>query len=425
MTETETIPLFDARIEQRLLGAGLVHSVVTDAMLDRLSAEDFYRPAHQTIFGAIREIRSRGIDVDPFIVSDQLHSTGKAESVGGDDYLNHLADQAVGINAYPGWIDVIREKSGLRRLWQALDDAKGKIAGGVTAASVSSELTAVCSNLGGSMAGITKMSDIAEGTMDTGYSTGLYIIDNETATQGAPKGQTVIVTASEGVGKSTLMLQIATHAAWKKRGVLYVTLADLNAQRLKPRILRMVCGYSRRDVAIAQNHELEFIRAEDELNNWVSFAIDDRTKRSSRDVDDILGSIEAYRVKQLGSECPLTEVFIDYAQKLTSHHFGPRDSYAGSVYASAQISSYAESSGLTVYVGSQITDGNEKSGTRDITKGGRHWQEDSGLTIKVAKKQELAHELTLLKSRFGGQGLKRQMVFDEFRLRFKEPGHGQ
>ncbi len=230
-----------------------------------------------------------------------------------------------------------------------------------------------------------------------------------------------VALAREGIGKSMLMLQVAINAAWSGRGVLYVTMADLNQERLRHRVVRMRCGYTTRASAETKGAGMEYLRAETDLDQ-ISFTIDDRTKRGSGDVDDILDTIETLRQRRLGTERPLTEAFIDYAQKLRSRKFTARDSYGESVYCSSQISNYAERSGLVIWVGSQLTPGNDKHGSQDGTKMGKHWQEDSGLTIKVVAKEGWARSMELVKSRFGGQFEKAEMVFNDEHLLFLPPG---
>ena len=47
------------------------------------TSEDFYKPAHAHIFGAITALYTRGEPADPVTVADELRRSGLLEAVGG------------------------------------------------------------------------------------------------------------------------------------------------------------------------------------------------------------------------------------------------------------------------------------------------------------------------------------------------------
>lgn len=421
----ERIPLHDARIEGAVLGSMILHARICDDCLGRLTSADFYRPAHQDVFKALGDLRARNLTPDPVVLSGHLDSVGKLRDIGGASVIDSMVANVGSVNNYLTWVEGVREKATLRMIQDAMDEAEATLHSGESASTVASLLSGRLTNVGGSLHGIVEAGDVLRrGPLpkNIGYATGIPLIDEETATKGAPRGQLCAALASSGVGKSTLLIELATHYAWNSLGVLYTTLADLNEEILVSRVIRMRCGYSSRDIADRKGFADEYDLAVYELSNQVSFAIDDRTKRGSMDVDDIIGTIEAQRHRLLGTSRPLKIAMLDYFQKLTSRHFKPSDTYAMSVYCSKRLSRYAEQSGVTLWVGSQITDGNEKAGTRDKAKGGNHLLEDAGLAVKVTAGTGNSRKFRLEKSRFGGQFEEADMVFNPDYLLFLPPG---
>lgn len=81
-----------------------------------LTAEDFYRNAHQKIFQVFAKLNDAGKAVDLVTVAEELSATRQLEDVGGLSYLSELAASvptAANIAYYAG---IVAEKALLRRL---------------------------------------------------------------------------------------------------------------------------------------------------------------------------------------------------------------------------------------------------------------------------------------------------------------------
>ncbi|GEM_PF-2354572 len=418
---SDSRPLYSPEIEFVFLGAMTFSVRAADKGLMLVDESDLYRPAHRTMFRAMRELRRGGKEASLPNLRQELLARGELANVGGSEYLNELDLSVPDGSGVSGFAETILELSRLRRIQQSARDTLGKVDDheGGSSADIASWASQEFQQVGGSAAGVIAMSEIDESGGDRGLSTGIRDVDARLETRGAPTGQMCVVVAEEKHGKSTELVGLAVHAAWELRGCLYVTLADLNPKRLKRKFLRARCGCSERETAVAMGREAEFVNAKYELERQVSLEILDRTRLGGDDVDQIVAAIETYRQRRMRSATPLQEVFVDYAQKLTAKGFPAAASVAMTNHCSKKISAYAETTDLVIWVGSQITQGNAKMGTRMITKGGRGWLEDCGLALLIEKledeerrKEGCDARMTITHSRFKGAGTVIDLLFD-------------
>ncbi len=127
--ESGTAALLDApapphsvEAEQAVLGGLLLDPVAWDNVADAVTQDDFYRPDHRLIFGAIAALAADGKPCDVVTVSQHLERTGKLEAAGGLAYLSSIARDtptAANVRAYA---DIVRERSLLRQLARAGTD---------------------------------------------------------------------------------------------------------------------------------------------------------------------------------------------------------------------------------------------------------------------------------------------------------------
>jgi DnaB-like helicase N terminal domain/AAA domain len=117
---TDRLPPHDLEAERAVLGSVLTDQSAIAEVLDFLHPDDFYRPAHQVIFGAMVSLYEQGKAADVVTLAAELNS--HLEDVGGSAYLASLsAPTSVHIEQYG---QIVARKSALRRLIAAA----GKIA---------------------------------------------------------------------------------------------------------------------------------------------------------------------------------------------------------------------------------------------------------------------------------------------------------
>jgi replicative DNA helicase len=81
--------------EEAVLGAMMLEPNATGAVIDKLSADMFYKEAHKFIFEAIHQVFEKGDPVDLLSITAQLRKNRKLESIGGSYYLATLTNKVV------------------------------------------------------------------------------------------------------------------------------------------------------------------------------------------------------------------------------------------------------------------------------------------------------------------------------------------
>src|SRR5262249_17525608 len=103
--------------ERAVLGALLLEPSSYEHVVDEgLRPEDFYRPAHGTIFRAIQELHAAAESIDPLTVVDELLRRGQLDAVGGAAAISQLEAMLPTAAHCAAYARLVREKSTLRRL---------------------------------------------------------------------------------------------------------------------------------------------------------------------------------------------------------------------------------------------------------------------------------------------------------------------
>ena len=84
-------PPHDLDAERAVIGACLTSPTALDGCREVVSGGDFYRPAHEITWDAIRAVAETGEPVDTITVGDHLRSTGQLEQAGGIPALHDMA----------------------------------------------------------------------------------------------------------------------------------------------------------------------------------------------------------------------------------------------------------------------------------------------------------------------------------------------
>ena len=90
------VPPHSREAELSVLGAILLAAESAHEVMDRLVPEDFYVPAHQTIFEGMVLLYNTSQPIDAVTVSEELRRRDHLEKVGGISYLASLIDMVPG-----------------------------------------------------------------------------------------------------------------------------------------------------------------------------------------------------------------------------------------------------------------------------------------------------------------------------------------
>ncbi|MCY0946312.1 replicative DNA helicase [Streptomyces antarcticus] len=330
----DRVPPQDLEAERSVLGSMILSkSAITDVS-NVLSADDFYRPSHQTIYLAILELAAKE-PVDPLTLSAALLKSGDLAKIGGASYLHTLVEAVPTAANAEYYAEIVRERAVLRRLVTAGTKIVQMGYEGVgeldeITASAAAEIAAVTEGRGRQDDFLTP-SDTLEGTLDmiqaaesgteiTGVTTGFTDLDS--LTNGFQPGQIIVVAARPGMGKSTLAMDFARACTMPRgknrqpipgagRPAAFITL-EMSIDELNMRALS-----AEGDVAL---HHLRSGTLDEE--GWGRLAV--AAKRYSEAPLHInesarsLAEIQA-KCRRLKTRIPdLAEIIIDYAQLVTS-----------------------------------------------------------------------------------------------------------
>ena len=111
------IPPHSVEAEASLLGAMLLSRDAVAIAFERgVRAEEFYKPAHQHIYDAIRSLNTAGEPIDPITVGDELRRNNLLDGIGGIDALLTLQNATPAITSADRYAKIVRETASLRRL---------------------------------------------------------------------------------------------------------------------------------------------------------------------------------------------------------------------------------------------------------------------------------------------------------------------
>ncbi|MBU6347743.1 MAG: replicative DNA helicase [Actinomycetales bacterium] len=243
-------PPQDLVAEQSVLGAMLLSKDAIADVIEHLHENDFYKPAHTTIYAAILDIYGRGEPADAITVSNYLTKAGTINNVGGASYLHTLvAGVPTAANA-SYYARIVTERAVLRRLVE--------VGTRITQMGYSgdNEIDVLVDRAQAEVFDVTKqrqsedyqpLSVIVPKTLEEieaieghggqllGVPTGFSGLDE--ITHGLHGGQLVIIAARPGMGKSTLALDLARSASVKNDLTSAIFSLEMSRNEIAMRLL--------------------------------------------------------------------------------------------------------------------------------------------------------------------------------------------
>jgi replicative DNA helicase len=252
----EALPHSD-EAERSVLGAVLLDNHQLHRVQELLRPEFFYAPRHRKIFGALLSLADGGAALDLVTLRAEMERAGDLEACGGAAYLAALLDGVPRSGNVEHYAKIVRETAVRRELIRSaqqileaslssptgtedlLDDAEKAIfrvaedrlrSGFLPIKLVAERAFAVIDEL-------TKQRQLI-----TGISTGYLYLDELTA--GLQPSDLIILAARPSMGKTTLALNIASHAALRQGKNVGVFSLEMSHQQL---FFRLLCSEARVD----------------------------------------------------------------------------------------------------------------------------------------------------------------------------------
>jgi replicative DNA helicase len=246
----QRVPPHNAEAEQAVLGGILMRPQLMHSIVDRLTAEDFYLPAHTVIFRSFLELYRKSAPIDLISAAEQLRSMNALEEAGGAVYLGELAQAVVsGANA-EYYADIVRDKalqrglinacSGIiancydasREVSELLDESEQAVFA-ISQRTSGKDFSSTQDLLGKVFDNLSKLADAKD--VITGVTTGYTRLDKLTA--GLQPSDLIIVAARPSMGKTAFAMCMALHAAVRQSVPVAVFSLEMSKEQLMQRML--------------------------------------------------------------------------------------------------------------------------------------------------------------------------------------------
>lgn len=322
--EFERTPPQDLVAEQGVLGGMLLSKDAIADVIETLKERDFYRPAHELIYDAILDLYGRGEPADPVTVSAELTKRGDIARAGGAPYL-HTLISSVPTAANAGYYArIVRDRAVLRRLVEAgtkivqlgyseegevddvVDAAQAEIYQ-VTEHRASEDYIQLSELL---PATLDEIEAIQNGVAGEGVKSGFKDLDK--LTNGFHPGNMIVLAARPAVGKSTLGLDIARHAAIHNGDAAVIFSLEMSRSEITMRMLSAEARVGLNNIRSGSLSDDEWGRLAKRMGeiSQAPLFIDDSPNLSLMEI-----RAKARRLKQRHN---LKIIVIDYLQLMTS-----------------------------------------------------------------------------------------------------------
>lgn len=241
--------------EESVLGGLMLDKNAIIRVADILRPEDFYKPTHAAVYGAILKLFEKSEPIDIVTLTTSLKESGQLETIGGATYLTSLTEKVPTASHIEHYAKLVKEKKVLRDLIstsaeisesafstpedieQLLDQIESKIFA-ISSGSINQKFIPVRDELKAAFERMEKLHN-GEGGL-RGVPSGFTQMDN--LLSGFQKSDLVIVGARPSVGKTSLVLGMLAHAAIKHNVPVGVFSIEMSREQIIDRIIAAEAG---------------------------------------------------------------------------------------------------------------------------------------------------------------------------------------
>ena len=253
-------PPHSAEAEVSVLGAMLQDSDAVSKAQELLAADDFYLPEHREIFQVMGALTREHAPIDLVTMHTELARRGTLEGIGGDASLMRILDAVPTSANVRAYIDIVREKSTLRKLIAACQKISGDcyrqqspLQETLTAAEKAIFDIAMNRSMEGETLQplgqvVVRAYDMIEELAKlhgaiAGVPTGFIDLDNMLT--GLHGGELIVVGARPSMGKTSFAMNVAAHASLNKGMKVAVFTLEMPREQIAMRVL---CSDARVDM---------------------------------------------------------------------------------------------------------------------------------------------------------------------------------
>lgn len=320
--DEKRVPPHSLEAEESVLGAILLDTNALPKAMEILSEEHFYQPANQKIYRAVLSLFNQNITSDLVTVTNWLKQNKMLDDIGGPEYVSNLVANILTTANVEHHARVVLDKAIKRNVIHvSMEMLKNSFEDTQTAA----ELVDYAQNTVFqikekglrkepiSIRGyITKIIETAESMrgarMITGVETGYYELDE--ITSGFQKGDFVVVAGRPSMGKTAIVLNIASFAAIKNNTPIGIFSVEMSGEAL---VQRLLCSEAKVSL---RNLRRGMLRNED----WVNLATAAGNLDKAPIFIDDSAQLSIYELKakarRLKADYNIEMVIVDYLQLL-------------------------------------------------------------------------------------------------------------
>lgn len=354
------LPPHDVSAEEAVIAALLLDDDAYARVLPIVRPEDFFREQNGWIYEACLSVAERGESITIPTVAHELDRLGRLDPAGGETYLVEMAGKyftAVGVEAHAR---IVARDALYRRLIQAA----GQIAslayeGGPDVGSVLSEAESLLLALRSAEAAgdFKRLRDLLDEFLESpaededgdahSVRTGFMDLD-ELLAGGYKRGDLVILAARTGMGKTSLMLNLARNCAIGQQGTVAVFSLEMGGESLAMRMLSAEAGVEMSRLRLGRHTEAEEGRVMNAhgLLGGAPVFIDDSAVLSVPEI--------RAKCRRLQADHGLDLVVVDYLQLL--HGAGRADTRTNEIsQISRALKELARELNVPVVAGAQLS----------------------------------------------------------------------
>ena len=227
--------------------------------VEMLVKDDFYQPSHREIYDAMIALNLQQMPIDLMTVQAELSRRGTLDGIGGNIYLVELYGYAPATANVKAYIQIVLEKSVLRRLIAAsqqisqecysqqntlqetLANSEKAIFDIVMKRSGTDTLKPIREVLLNTYSMIEELSEL-KGRI-SGVPTGFTALDNTLT--GLHGGELILIGARPSMGKTSFAVNISSHAAFYAGKTVAIFSLEMPREQI---VLRMLCSDARVDM---------------------------------------------------------------------------------------------------------------------------------------------------------------------------------
>jgi replicative DNA helicase len=365
--------------EMMVLGCMLTSVNSLNIAADGLNPLDFYYHEHQTIFNALQSAYKSDKPADTHLICEELKRSGKLEEVGGVLYITTLAQYA-GTSAYiEEYIEVIRNKSLLRKMITSaqtiekqafdepkdvsslLDDAQAMLFS-ISQDANQKDGISIKDLLSGkkSKEALPYLKELQErqehfynkepgDSLVTGIPSGFTDLDK--MLNGLNPANLIIIAGRPSMGKTAFAVNIMENVAYKSKKAVAIFSLEMTAEEL---LHRMICSLAEVESDRIRTGSLdgnEYQRIVEAVNTMKehNIIIDDQPGLKITDL-----RARARRLKELYD---IKLLVIDYMQLLSgaNTYYNPENRQSEISEISRMLKTLARELGIPIICGSQLS----------------------------------------------------------------------